>query len=263
MPVEEARKQREAKIADARRRRWVRVLVGVVIAACLTAAGYIIYNSSLFVVRRIEVAGNDELTQSEVIEASNLSLGENIFKVDLDAARTRLAKNAWFRSVSVTRKLPAILHINIRERVAVAGLFTQQATYLIDSTGFVLAKRDPLADTGLPTIRDIEVRRKIEVGRKVESKVLADALRSLTSLSWKLRKTVDTVSAPAADKLVFYTSEGLEIDYGGAEDMQAKNEVINRVLKEESGKVVTIDVRVVTNPTSKPRIQRLGGAPAN
>lgn len=231
---------------------------------CVAAAAFIVYNSKLFSVRRIEVGGNKALTQTEVIKASGLKLGENIFKVDLEAAKRRLVKSPWLRSAAISKQLPAIVRVQVRERVPVATVSRPQASFVIDNTAFVLDKRGPLADTGLPIIRDVDVGgTKIQIGTRIKSAVLADALKALLSLSPNLRGQVDTVSAPAADKLVFFTKEGLEIDYGSAADMEAKNAVINRVLKEESGKVVTIDVRVVTNPTSRPKVQKLGGAPAD
>lgn len=262
MPVEAAKQERERKIAQARRRRWLRVLAGLVVLGAFVAAALLVYNSSLFSVRRIEVSGNHQLTQSEIVRSSQLQLGENIFRVDLDAATARLSKDAWLQSASLSRKLPGIIRISVRERSAVASLYRTEAQYLLDSGGFVLARRGPLADTGWPTLRDIDVG-KVVVGTRLTSPVLGDALKALLSLSPDLRKTVDIVYAPAADKLVFITDEGLEIDYGKAEDMQAKNEVIHKVLKEESGRIIVIDVRVVTNPATKPVVRKLGGVPAN
>jgi cell division protein FtsQ len=262
LPVEEARRQRRDKIVKARRTRWLRAFIAVIVIGCLGAAAYIIYNSRLFSVRRIEVTGNQELTKTRVIELSGIGLGDNIFQVDLDAAKRRLTKNPWLDGATLSRQIPAIIRIRVRERAAAVALYRPEATYVLDKTGFVLEKEKPLAETGLPTIRDAEVK-NVKVGTRLREPVLLDALKALLSLSENIRASVDTISAPEADKLVFFTNEGLEIDYGGAQDMEAKNEVINRVLKEESGKVVTIDVRVVTNPTSKPRVQKLGGAPAD
>lgn len=234
----------------------------VIILGCVVAAAFIVYNSNLFSVKRIEVIGNRELTKTEVIKVSGVRLGDRIFQVDLQAAKRRLIANPWLKSARLTRQIPAIIRIKVEERNAVAVLYRSQATYVLDGTGFVLKKDKPLADTGLPTIRDVDAK-NVEVGTRIKDSTLAGALKVLLSMSPKMRNSVDTVSAPAADKLVFFTDQGLEIDYGSPQDMQAKNEVIDRVLKEESGKVVTIDVRVVTNPTSKPRVQKLGGAPAN
>lgn len=259
--VEAARRQREQKRAQARRKRWSRFFVTVIILASLVAIAYLTYDSSIFSVKRIEVRGTDQLSKSQVVDMSGVSLGDNIFRLELEAAHASLVANPWIRSAKLERQFPAIVRIRIRERAPVVALSSPEAIHLLDRTGFVLARRAPLTDTGLPVITDIDGR--VEVGRRFRNKVLSDVLKAFLSLSEDLRGTIDTIQAPAADKLVFITREGLEIDYGKAEDIEAKNEVINRVLKEESGKIIVIDVRVVTNPTTKPEVRKLGGVPAD
>jgi len=233
-----------------------------VVVGSLTAIGYLTYDSSIFSVKRIEVRGSRQLSRDQVLKLAGISLGDNIFRLEMESAQAKLTTSPWVRSATVERQFPAIVRIKLNERASVASLSSPRAQYLIDKTGFVLARRGPLADSGLPLITDVDAG-TVEVGERVKNAVLADALKAFLSLSPQLQRTVDTIQAPAGDKLVFITREGLEIDYGKAEDMEAKNEVINRVLKEESGKIIVIDVRVVTNPTTKPEVRKLGGVPAD
>lgn len=238
------------------------MLLGFVILVCLVGVGIFAYDSSIFSVKRIDVSGASQLSNDKVSQLAGITLGDNIFRVDCERASARLLRDAWIRSAGVSRVYPAIVKINVVERKPVVGLFRPQAMYLLDAKGFVLARRGPLTDAGLPVIRDIDVG-PIKVGTRINSPVLADCLKALMSFSKSLRSQIDTIQAPAVDKLVFITKEGLEIDYGKAEDIEAKNEVINKVLKEESGKIIVIDVRVVTNPTTRPEVRKLGGVPAN
>lgn len=233
-------------------------LVVVALVAGLVAGAWAVYNSSLFSVRRVEVSGNTQLLQSQVVKQSGIQLGGNIFKVDLTAAKKRLVANPWLEAATLSRQLPAIIRIRVRERAAAVALSRPRATYVLDKTGFVLSKEGALADTGLPAVRDLDAG-EIKVGTRLKSPLLADALRVLASFSPSLRAKIDTISAPAADKLVFITKEGLEIDYGRAEEMETKNALIARFLKQESGKIIMIDVRTPSNPS----LRKLGGVPVD
>lgn len=94
-----------------------------------------------FNVSRYEVNGNKYYTDDQIANMGNCSLGVNIFTgVDCGDIRDRLVKDPYMARVSVRRKLPSTVTINITERVQTAAIVYGESFVVIDEEGIVLRK---------------------------------------------------------------------------------------------------------------------------
>ena len=92
-----------------------------VLAVLITAIAILLAMSVFFKISRIDVAGAERYSPEEIIEASGIELGENLFFVDrFDAASRIFAELSYIDTVTVTRQLPNHILITVTESSAAA-----------------------------------------------------------------------------------------------------------------------------------------------
>jgi cell division protein FtsQ len=160
----------------------------------------------------------------------------------------RVAKDPWVAEVTVSRLFPDGMRIRVVERVPVAMADTGQDLMLVDRTGMVLAKRSVEQTATAIVIRDVPGL-DLKPGRRTTSEPLLNAIAVIEGISQALRSVVGSVSAPTIDGTTLYTRDKVEIVFGSAEDAATKDALVQRILDEHRGKVVSIDVRTIDRPT--------------
>lgn len=89
--------------------------------------------SVFFRVSNIEVTGADRYTQAEIVAASGIEDGDNLMFINRDAVAKRIyAKLIYIGEVTVRRKLPNTVVIELAESGAAAVLETDSGLWLID-----------------------------------------------------------------------------------------------------------------------------------
>lgn len=95
-----------------------------------------------FSIEDVRLEGRYYTNRSHLIRALGLRRGEPILAYDLAAARQRLMDLPWVRDASVTRRLPNMIWVNIKERQPMALWQRQGRLVLVDTYGVVVTKRD-------------------------------------------------------------------------------------------------------------------------
>lgn len=163
----------------------IKVLLGVLVIGATVSGlswGVVHYAKTTprFGIKTIEIEGTERLSREDVLAASTLQLGANLFSLQLEAIESHLVKSPWIRSAHVVRRLPQTLSISIEERAARAIAVIAGRAFLIDAEGFAfkpLGLGDP---HDLPLLTGIEVENLID-DPVVERERLSDALRLLAA----------------------------------------------------------------------------------
>jgi cell division protein FtsQ len=87
---------------------------------------------------QIEVAGLQNVTRSQVMEAMGGDIGRNIFFIPLAQRQSRLEQIPWVESASVMRFVPNRLRIEIHERTPVAFARVGSRIVLTDKGGVLM-----------------------------------------------------------------------------------------------------------------------------
>jgi cell division protein FtsQ len=219
------------------------VAVGLVITACA-----VLYNSSLFAIKTVEVVGAAHVSADAVRSLARVPANATLIRFPADAVQQRVETDPWIASASVSRVFPSGMRIRIVERVPVAIVDAGSALWLVDGTGAVITTSTPEASGTVPTIKDVPGL-DLKAGRRTTSEPLLNALKVLTGISPALSATVLTVSAPTIDGTALTTRDHVEIVFGQASDLVTKDALARRILTEQKGKVVSIDVRILDRPT--------------
>jgi cell division protein FtsQ len=101
----------------------------------------------------IIVKGGERYSEAEVVEASGLEIGGNLYFINkYDVKEAIFAKLPYVEEVRINRKLPDTMLIEVRECKAVAGVGDAYGVWLISDQGKLLEKADtPPEDCPLVT----------------------------------------------------------------------------------------------------------------
>lgn len=198
----------EVKRQSGRRRlRWV-VVVGVLLALVLAAAGALV--SPVLDVDRVQVVGVYRTTPEQVREAAGVEAGAPLAGVDEAGAAAGVAALPWVAEADVRRRWPGTVVVEVRERVPAAVVTTASGgTAVVDGTGWVVEVREAAAEpAGLPALEGVVA--PDEVGRRLGTE--ADAVLAAAA----------AVPEGLADRL-----EVLRVGDGGPEAVLAGGAVVH------------------------------------
>jgi cell division protein FtsQ len=241
--------QRELRRKAQRRSQSLGVLALLAIVAVAVFLSVYVYRSQAFAVKKTDVVGASRLSADEVRRLSGLSSGETLIRLPTRRLEGNLKRSAWIASAEVSRDFPDTVRIRIVERTPLALVDLGGKTlWLVDRSGIWLAKSSG-DSTGTPVVvRDVEGLDPV-AGRKTGSETLMNALEVVRSLDASFAKSIHTISAPSIDKTALVTKDDVEVFVGSSDDMARKQQVAEKILKQQAGKVVYINVRTVDRPT--------------
>ena len=114
-----------------------------VLAVLVTAIAILLAMSVFFKISRIDVAGAERYSPEEIIEASGIEIGENLFFVDrFDAASRIFAELSYIDTVTVTRQLPNHILITVTESSAAAVVDFDGKLFAVNHNGKVISSVD-------------------------------------------------------------------------------------------------------------------------
>lgn len=137
---------------------------------------------------RISVQTDGTLQREQIIKATGLHEGANIFSVNLSTLRDQLQQLPQIDDVQVVRKMPSEIDISIVERKPVAWItsekslsdpFASDGAFLVDARGVLMKQKKLLPEyLGLPLITGL-TSESLDAGRTVESFEAKSALELL------------------------------------------------------------------------------------
>ncbi len=108
-----------------------------------------------FMASIIEVKGYKNLSKEEVIEQSQINIGQNILSINLSTARKRLLSHSWISEAEVRRELPNSIYIGIKEHEPLAILDIGRK-FIINTHGTVFKEWKPSDTNNLPIINGLD-----------------------------------------------------------------------------------------------------------
>lgn len=121
-----------------------------------------------FNIKSIEVKNNRNIPMQEIINLSGLKPDKNIFYLNLNEARTNILKNSYILNVSIKRKLPNKLEINVDERTAIFYIKKNDKYLIVDSSGVVLEEKASIDNMKLIKLDGFD-KYNYELGGKIQS----------------------------------------------------------------------------------------------
>jgi cell division protein FtsQ len=127
----------------------------VVISASLAvawSAHHYALTSPRFAIRTVDLIGAHRISVEQMKAQSGVTVGDNIFALDTDAAERKLLENPWVSEVKLTRRLPNTLRVELSEREAAAVVSLGEHLYLVTREGEPFKEIQPGDPYDLPLI---------------------------------------------------------------------------------------------------------------
>jgi cell division protein FtsQ len=165
-------------------RRWRSVVIVIMVALGLYAgrrAVTYVAGLKIFNVERINVRGNQRLSNGAVLSLVGDLRGQSILSLDLEEWRRTLMNSPWVADASLRRTLPSTVDVVILERTPLGIGRINGALYLVDDRGTVIDDYGPsYADLDLPIIDGLSAapgEENTDIYRALLARRLLDALR--------------------------------------------------------------------------------------
>lgn len=139
--------RREHRAARRRSQRMRRRIFYVSLSLVVVIIGIVLSLTVFFNITKIQVEGDTIYTEKEIIAASGIDIGDNLFLVSRDSVRTSVFEKLPFTgTVEFSNKLPGTLKIKVHDTSVKCAIETKDGYILIDENAKVLATVDTLEE---------------------------------------------------------------------------------------------------------------------
>ncbi len=221
-----------------RRRRLIRAGI-VLVALVLAAAGvWLAYFSPVLSTRQVIVHGVHTLSADQVIAAADVSLGRPMLRENLDSVARRTAALRPLESVSVKRRWPNTITINVVERRPLLAVRQPGGYLLVDRHG-VAFRPATTAPHGV-VIVDVN---------PDNVDLLTEVGTVASSFSKSFAKQVQSIKATGPDDITVILDSGVNVFWGHSADSALKAKIAAALLKQHPK--TSINVSSPHNPTTR------------
>jgi cell division protein FtsQ len=233
---------RRVAVKRARGRHRLRVLLALMVATTATAGAWLVIESPLLDVDRVDVSGASHSAITDIVAAAHVPVGAPLLRVDRADVAHRVERLPWVGRARVWWRLPGRLRVDVRERVPVASIPLEGGGFaLLDAGARVLADvadRPPLPE--LQGLKGVP-----ELGS--EAAVARPALRVMAALPDDIARRVASITTQPEVTVRLRT--GVDVRFGTIDVLTSKIAALEAVLGHLRERPMTyIDVRVPTAP---------------
>ncbi|VBB06216.1 polypeptide-transport-associated ftsq-type [Lucifera butyrica] len=215
-------------------------LVLMVLALVILIAVYVFINSSFFAVGSVVVQGNKYITAEDVYRIAEIPERVNIFRLDTGEIQRRLLQDLRIAQVTVKRKFPATILIQVKERQPIAYLASSYGFIEVDKQGVVLAAFKNLKQMNVPVITGTRLG-DVYVGDTVDSDLIKKVLQYLSLLDEPSLNQLSEVNVKVPQEVVAYTLNSVCIRLGGSDRLAEKAKLTNDILREINEKKMAVE----------------------
>lgn len=124
-----------------KKNRRKKVIIRAVLGTAFLLAALVLVLVLFFNINSITVSGDDIYSDSDIVTASNVKIGDNLIFVSAKKINSKITEALpYVGSVKIKRRLPATLEIAVTKTVAEYAIMTDGAYALLDGSGKVLEK---------------------------------------------------------------------------------------------------------------------------
>lgn len=207
------------------------IIIGVMVFLC---------TSDLFNICEIQIIGNRQVTQEQILELSAIKLGDNIFLCNQIKTKKTLTSNPYVEDVKITRKLPDKMQIQITEKQKAYIIELDTGFAYLDNQGYVLEIAD--IKLGMPVLQGYStINEEILPGSRLcdeDLERLGDVLKIIKSSNEiQIQEKITTIDIENKNNYILTLQELKKVIYiGDKSNLANKMLYIKAMLEREEGK---------------------------
>ena len=207
----------------------------VLLLAITASIIYIGWYSTLLTVKKIEVRGNQVVSQESILELAQIESNIQLLRVNVSQTSQRIKTISQIKTVDVRRGWPETLVIEVVERTPLAVTDIVEGRFLIDETGVAYQPVTPEAN--LPLI----------FGSDDQNRAIG--IKAWQSFPTWLQAEVVSTTVDNPNSIWFLLTSGRRVEWGNLEKANEKAAVL-KVLRRMASS--TYDVSTPEVPVVKP-----------
>lgn len=233
--------------------------ISLMVIAFLLVLGFVLYFTlflGYFNLTEIEVQGAEILTEEQIIEASGLHEGQNIFLLDLNNARYNINKVLSAKNVYIQTVLPNKVVISIDENDPIGVIIQDGKNYYLSQDGTLMEITDELGKDDTPIISGFDSYEFQSIGEEVVVEPEHKYLQILNILKLfeksDLLNQLSEISLTKDNNYKIITKNGVVFTVKDMDNLQEYYDYITTVI--ENGEM-NQDINLISgnNPIKKPR----------
>jgi cell division protein FtsQ len=208
-----------------RKRRTSRRPIQLTVAVtALVATVWLLLVSPVLGVDTVQVDGVTTLPAEQVRETAGIEPGTPLLRVDVDAARARIARLPSVASVEVTRGWPNTVVVTVVEREPIAVVGEPGRRALVDAEGVLF---DTVSGEPPAGVVPLDV-----PSPGPGDPVTMAALAALEALPADMRRDVAAAAATTAEDVSLTLADGTVVRWGGPEESDRKATALAGILEQ-------------------------------
>lgn len=238
--------------------------VGALVLVGLLAL-FLLRDAPVFEITSVEVEPTQHVTADDVANLVQVPAGSTLLNVDTSALEQSLKREPWVGSVSFERVFPGTLKISITEQepdmlvvmssgsvgwyLGTAGTWIEPAKIeaaegqSVDDAALALAQAE-----GCLLVTDVPATVDPEASAPATDAVLDAIDQFREGFSADFSAQIVRFSAPSPESVSCTLKSGVEVSLGAPTDITEKEAIVSGYLEQHPDSLVSINVRVVSNP---------------
>ena len=206
----------------------------------LALAAVVVGIGSFFKISDIQVSGNVIYSAQDILKVVDIKPGDNLFLFSKRAVEEAVLENCGFAdTVTVKRRLPDVIEINVRESKLLACVECEGVYYILDRKCEILSKTDAYGAAGHILISGVQplapkVGEQLTLGEAERSKedYLADVMEQM--MEQDIYSHVQWIDASNVSSLKFLYQERITVDLGKNEALDRKFAMLENILADRA-----------------------------
>lgn len=201
-------------------------LIVILLLLILISVGVVLSLTTFFNIETINVTGSEIYTAQEIIDNCGIDLGENLFLLNKDSAKTKLEKNLpYVYDAKIKIKLTNAVNIEITDAVASYSIKNKDNTFiLLDDKFKVLNNMSAENVEGTVNIVDSKIS-SAENGSKIvfDNNNVSECLSKISSAVKETQMTEATaISSSGLDKNYIIYEDRITFELGNCDNLENK-----------------------------------------
>ena len=196
----------------------------------------------------ISLSGTEALTAEDVLFEGRIRQPVNVLQVSSSELAQRLSKDIRVEEVTVSRKFPFTLEVDIKDRKPLGIIQDEFGYAFVDKTGMVMDTAPSINQVDVPLITGKRMGNLL-LGDTVASGELEQALDFLNHLSPEGLKVFSEVNIGNSDNIKAYTRDGITVRLGSGNDMAGQAQLAENMVGDVKARGLSVEY-IDANPGS-------------
>ena len=196
----------------------------------------------------IDLKGTDVLTVDDVIFEGRIREPVNVLQVSSSKLEERLSKDIRLSAVSVSRRFPFVLEVDVTDRIPLAIVQDQFGYAFLDKDGMVMDTTQSIKKVNVPLITGKRMGNLL-LGDSVACGELDSALDFLNHLSPEGLRVFSEINIGNGNDIKAYTRDGITVRLGSGPDMAGQARLAENMVGDVKARGLSVEY-LDANPAS-------------